>query len=352
MGLHLREHRRFTLIIPSESHKAHVMDVLRGYRLTQMLHVIARLGIPDRLADGPRTAPELALSAGADPAALFRLLRALASEGVLRQDSDGNFSLTEEWQTLRSDVDGSAHSAAMLYGEPFWWSAWGGLFASVRTGGTAFEQVHGVPLFEFLGANLDAARLFNAGMQSMTAERASAIAAAIDSSGARSLVDVAGGHGALAAAIVRGSPNLAVTLFDRPSVVDGARSMLSRLGVVDRCTLVGGDFFVSVPGGADIYTLKDVLHDWDDEKALTILRNVRGAMDGPARLVVIERIVPPGGEPSVSKLIDISMLVLTGGRERTEVEYRTLLASAGFCIQRVVRVDQETSIIEGKTPAS
>ncbi|MEP7304734.1 MAG: methyltransferase [Acidobacteriota bacterium] len=249
---------------------------------------------------------------------------------------------------LRSNIDGSAHSAAMLYGESFWWDAWGGLFESVRTGGTAFEQVHGVGFFEFVEANPDAASVFNAAMQSMTAERAAAIAAAIDTSGCRSLVDVGGGHGAFAAAIARCHPAVAVTLFDRPSVVDGARSTLSSLGVLDCCGFVIGDFFVFVPGGADIYTLKDIVHDWDDERALRILTNVRGAMSGSARLLVIERIVPPGGEPSVSKIVDMSMLVLTGGKERTDMEYRALLHSAGLRVRRVTRLDQETSIIEAE----
>ena len=241
-------------MMPCHSHHANVMNALRGYRVTQMLHVAAKLGVPDLLADGPRTATALARAAGADAAALYRLLRALASEGVFHQDTEGNFSLTEEWQALRSNVDGSAHSPAILFGESFWWDAWGGLFDSVRSGGTAFEQVHGVGFFEFLEANPDAACVFNAAMQSMTTERAAAIAAAIDMSGCRSLVDVGGGHGAFAAALACRHPEVAVTLFDRSSVVDGARSTLSSFGILDRCGVVVGDFFVFVPSGADIYS--------------------------------------------------------------------------------------------------
>lgn len=328
---------------------ARALDALLfGYRLTQLVHVAAKLGVADHLAEGPRTAAELAAKVGADAGALHRVLRALASLGIFTQDAGGAFGLTEEGERLRSDVPGSMRLPAITYGEPWWWQAWGGLFETVRTGRTAFDAVHGVDLFGYLAADERAAGLFNGIMHVMTTEQAAAVAAGYDFSSTRRLLDIGGGHGALAAAILRKNPQATAVLFDRPPVVEGAGPRLRELGVADRCSLVGGDFFVSVPEGADTITLKDIIHDWDDERALAILRNVRRAMAPDARLLLVERLIPPGNAPSPGKLVDITMLVLTGGRERTEDEYRALLRDAGFTTERVVSVGGETSVIEAR----
>ena len=323
-------------------------SLLFGYRLTQLVHVVATLGVADRLADGPRTAAELAPLVGANADALHRVLRALASLGIFSQDAEGRFGLTEEGQRLRADAPGSMRLPAITYGEPWWWRAWGGLLDAVRTGETAFDKVHGVDLFGYLSGDAHAAGLFNGIMHVMTTEQAAAIAAGYDFSETRRLLDIGGGHGALAAAILRRNPHATALLFDRPSVVEGAGARLAELGIADRCSLVGGDFFVSVPGGADTITLKDILHDWDDARALSILRNTRRAMDEGARLLLIERVLPPGDAPSPGKLVDITMLVLTGGRERTEEEYRALLEAAGFTLRRVVTINGETAVIEAR----
>jgi hypothetical protein len=319
--------------------------MLRGYRMTQMLHVIAKLGIADHLIDGPRTAEELAGLVGADIHALYRLIRALASLGLFEEDSDGRFALTEAGTNLRSDVPDSSRNAAVMYGEPWWWQAWGGLFDAVRTGKTAFHEAHKTDLFGFLRTDAHASSLFNACMQQMTTHEGAAIASAFDFSSTRKLIDVGGGHGALAAAVLATNPHVAMLLFDTPEVIGSARANLVALGIEHQCELAPGDFFTSVPAGGDTYTVKDILHDWNDERAGIILRNIRLAMSRTARLLVIERVIPVGNSPSPGKLVDISMLVLTGGKERTEREYRTLLTAAGFAVREIIVASGETSII-------
>ena len=320
-------------------------DLLRGYRTTQMLHVMAKLGVADQLINGPRTAGDLAALVGANTQALYRLLRALSSLGFLEEDGDGRFALTELGSNLRSDVADSFRNAFIMHGECWWWEAWGGLFDAVRTGRTAFNDIHQQGLFSFLRDDAEAANLFNACMRQMTAQEAAAIVSAFDFFSSRQIVDVGGGHGALARAILAKCPNVPMLLFDMPEVIETARANLEVLGIADQCELVGGDFFACVPGGGDTYTLKDILHDWDDDRATIILRNIRQAMRAGARLLVIERIIPPGNAPSAGKLVDITMLVLTGGKERTEGEYRTLLRAADFAVQEIVVASGETSII-------
>ncbi len=322
--------------------------LLSGYRLTQLMHVVAKLGVPDQLARRPQTVEELALAVGANADALHRVVRALDSVGIFDQAADGKVSLTEEGQRLRSDVADSMHVAAITYGEGWWWQAWGGLYDAVRTGGTAFDKVHGIDLFAYLAREPQAASLFDGIMHGMTTRVAAAVARLCDFSASRRLLDIGGGQGALAAAILRENPQMSAVLFDRPTVIERADKRLQELGIADRCELVGGDFFVSVPGGADTVTLKDIIHDWDDERSRAILSNIRRAMDKTARLLVIERLIPPGNAPSYGKLVDVTMLVLTGGRERTEDEYRALLASSGFTTRRVVPVSGETSVIEAE----
>lgn len=321
-------------------------SLLFGYRLTQLVHIVAKLGIADHLVDRSRTAADLATLVGANADALHRVLRALASLGIFQQDELGQFGLTSEGQRLRSDIPGSMRLPAITYGEPWWWQAWGGLFETVRTGVTAFDHVHGVDLFGYLSSDPRASSLFNGIMNAMTTEQAAAVAEGYDFSSTRKLLDVGGGHGALVAAILRRNPETTAVVFDRPSVVEGAVARLADHGIADRCSVIGGDFFVSVPSGADTITMKDIIHDWEDQRALAILRNVRRSMSDAARLLLIERLIPSGDAPSPGKLVDITMLALTGGRERTEEQYRSLLREAGFDTRRIVTVAGETSVIE------
>ncbi len=321
------------------------LSQMLAYNLTQMIYVAVKLGIPDLLVDGPKSVDELGAKSGAHPPSLYRLLRALASLDIFSEDTSGRFRLTPLSELLRSENPGSLRPFALAYGEPWWWSAWGNLLHSVQTGETAFVHVFQKSLFQFLSGDADAARIFNANMTAMTSEEAQAVVTAYDFSGTSFLVDVGAGQGSLAAAILRAHPQTRAIVFDSPSVIAGARTQLRAAEVGERCQMVGGSFFEWVPKGGDVYVLKDILHDWDDQNAIHILQNCRIAMRDSARLLVIERIITPGNEGAVGKLIDISMLVFTGGRERTEAEYRALLAPAGFQIKKVIPAG-ETNILE------
>lgn len=329
-----------------ESVDQQMSRMLGGYRVTQMLFVAAELGIADALANGPKSVDELATAAKAEPRALFRILRALAALGVFAERNDGTFELTPLARTLQSDVPGSVRPFALSYGAKWWWASFGSLLDSVRTGKPAFELVHGMGLFDYLDRHPDAASTFNANMTAMTGVEADAVANAYDFSGLHLLADIGGGHGTLSAAILKRQPRARALIFDRPSVIDGAASVLEGLGLRDRCELVPGDFFASIPAGADVYTLKDILHDWDDDRSTAILRNVRDAMGSGARLLVIERVIPPGNDPSIGKQVDITMLAMTGGLERSEAEYRQLLAQAGLRLGRVLPTSTPSSVLE------
>ncbi len=330
---------------PSET-AATRLNQLLTYQWTQMIHVVVKLGIPDLLVDGPRNADELAATVGAHPRSLYRLLRALASRGIFIEDAAGRFGLTPLSELLRSDVPGSFRPFALSYGEQWWWNAWGSLLQSVRTGETAFNLVHGMGLFEYLDRFPEAARIFYDNMTSMTASEAQAAVNSYDFSGTHLLVDVGSGHGALTSAILLAYPGIHAIAFDLPAVIEGAQAHFQTAGLADRCEVRAGSFFDSIPPGGDTYTLKDILHDWDDEQALAILRNCHSGMGHSARLLVIERVIPPGNEPMIGKLIDINMLVLSGGRERTQAEYRVLLEAAGFNLLGIFPTQADISILE------
>jgi hypothetical protein len=338
---HVRQLRQ-----PSEHH---LRDVLReqimGFRTTQMIHVAAKLGLADLLAVGSRSVEELALAVGAEPHALHRLLRALASLGIFAEDPAGDFTLTQQAELLRSDVQGSLRDVALLYGEDWVWQAYGNMTHSVRTGAPAFTKTHGQPLYGYLHAHPRAAARFNAAMTGFSSHETAAILEAYDFSDARSAVDIGGGHGALLAALLRAHPQMTGTLFDLPSVVAGASQVLSEIGIAERARTVAGDFFDEAPAGADLYVMKSVLHNWDDTDALRILSTCRAAMAPDARLLVIERVVPEGNAPAEAKLFDISMLVVAGGRERTEPEYRRLLDQAGLRPTRIGATRSPLSVI-------
>jgi len=319
---------------------------LLNYDTTQMLYVAAKLGIADQLGSGPRHADELAAAVGAHPRALYRVLRALSHVGVFAEDDQRNFRLTPMAELLRADAPGSLRAFALSYGESWWWTPWGRLLENVRTGKTAFDQAMGQGLFEYLAQHPDAAAIFNANMTSMTARELPEIVTTYDFGGEGVLVDVGGGHGALVSAILQAGGRAKAVLFDQPAVIDGARAHLAAAGVADRCTLVAGSFFESIPPGGDTYTLKDIIHDWDDERAVAILRNCRRAMAMNAKLLLIERVLPSDGEPAIGKMIDVTMMVQTGGLERTEEEYRVLLEQAGFGLRRVVFTHSAASVLE------
>jgi SAM-dependent methyltransferase len=314
---------------------------------SRAVQVTAKLGLADLLAGGPRPPADLADATGTDPDALYRLLRALAGLGVFATDAEGRFRLTRMGECLRTDMPGSVHGFAVMLGEPESWRPWGELEHSIRTGRPAFDRVFGEPIFDYFSKHPEAARLFDEGMSSRSAQEAAAFVAAYDLSGVVTVVDVAGGRGGLLAAVLRVNAGARGVLFDLPHVTEGAREALAVAGLTDRCHVEAGNFFERVPEGGDVYLLHKVVHDWEDDRARAILANCRAAMRPGGRLLMLEAVVPPGDAPHLSKLLDMTMMVLPGGRERTTLEYEALLASAGLRLVRVVPTASEAvSVVE------
>ena len=320
--------------------------LIHGCVSTQLVCVAARLGIADLLADGPKDAGALAEATGAHPDALRRVLRASATLGIFAERGDGTFALTDISRLLRSGASGSLRASAIMYGEEWYWRPFGELLHSVMTGETAFDHVFGKGFFDYLGHHPEAAATFDHAMTNFTRDHAEAVVKAYDFSGLRQVVDVGGGHGSLLAAILKSSPSATGVLFDQPSVVAGAPAVLEAEGVTDRCGLVSGDMFESVPAGGDAYVLKWIIHDWDDARAIAILKICREAIADDGRVLLIERVLAPPGEVSQGTRGDITMMALMGGRERTEAEFRGLLAASGLRLARVVPTTIELSVIE------
>ncbi len=317
-----------------------------GYRLSQAFSVVAKLGIADLLKDGAKSVDDLARTTGAHPPSLHRVLRLLASEGVFAETDPGRFELTPLAEPLRGDARESLRARAIFDGEECNWRAWGSLLHSVATGEPAFDHVHGAGLFSYLSRHPAAAAHFDALMTEQTTPWARAVVEAYDFSGIGTLVDVGGGYGALLAAILAAHPPMRGILYDLPHVIAAARPKLEATSVADRCDAIGGNFFEAVPEGGDAYVLKQILHDWDDDRCETILRNCRRVTPKGGRLLVVEALIPPGNEPGYAKFMDLMMLALLTGRERTEEEYRRLLEATGFALSRVVRTPAEVSVIE------
>ena len=307
-----------------------------GYWVTQALRAAALLGVADQLAPGPQTVAALAAATGAVPRHLYRLLRALAGLGVFAETAEGRFMLTPLAEPLRSDVAGSVRWLLILIGDPEQYRSWEALVHSVTTGECAFDHVFGASLFDYLALHPEAAATFDRAMTGVIAEAARAIVAAYDVSGFAHIVDVGGGVGTLLAALLQANPAARGTLLDLPHVTEQAHGFLQAAGVHRRVDVVAGDFFQAVPAGGDLYLLGSILHDWEDEQALAILRRCRQAMAPGTRLLLVVLVVPSGNTPSLSKLLDLHMMLITGGCERTEAEHRALLTQSGFELLRVI----------------
>ena len=312
-----------------------------GIVAAQAIHAAAKLRIPDMLASGPKTAAELASESGAHAPALERLLRALSSLEMFSRTPDGRFRNTPLTEALRADHPQSQRDAALFLPAAFLWRPLGELEQSVRTGEPAFERIFGQSFFQYLGTHPQDAAVFNAAMTQGVAWTSPALLAAYDFSRFERLVDVGGGEGALLRDIVSATPGLRGVLFDLPQVVARAPEVLTS-EVAARCEVVGGDFFQSVPEGADAYLLKGVIHDWQDEDAVKILRNTRRAIRAEGTLLLIEGLADSPARPV--GVFDLLMLVV-GGRERTEGDFRSLLAATGFAISRIIPTEA-TSVIE------
>lgn len=327
------------------------VDTLRqfimGFRLTQLIYVAAKLALADHLQAQPQTPAQLAEIVDADPHALYRLLRALASVGIFAEQADGTFTSTPRASLLQADVLGSLRNVALLYGDEWYWQAYGRMLFSVQTGRPAFEAVHGAPLFAYMQQHPAEETVFHNAMTGFSAHEATAILAAYDFGGVQRVVDVGGGQGTLLAAILHAHPQLSGVLFDLASVIAQAQSFIGEQGLSERCSYVSGDFLAAVPAGGDLYLLKSVIHNWDDTASINILRNCRAAMGEHGRLVLAERVIPDGNTPAEAKLFDINMLVVIGGQERTEAEYRVLFQAAGLRLTRVLATRTALSLVEG-----
>jgi hypothetical protein len=324
-----------------------MLQLLNGHCVEQALHVAAVLGIADLLADGAKSVAEVASATGAHGPSLYRVLRMLAGIGVFDEGADGRFALTPLGATLRSDVPDSVRDRAIYYGSPEMWQAWGSLRHAVMTGESPFEHTHGVPFYDYLARHPGVGAPFNRYMTRTSEQHNTAIVASYDFSSLGTLVDVGGGHGATLAAILQRHPALRGILYDLPQVV-GQAGRLEAAGLAGRCTVIGGDMLVAVPAGGDAYLIKWVLMDRPDAVAVRVLGNCAAVMGDDGKVLVVEMVMPSGGGPSFSKVMDVQMLLLFGGgRIRTEAEFRDLFAAAGLRLTRVIPTPSPNSIFEG-----
>jgi hypothetical protein len=325
-------------------------QLVNGYQVTQAIYVAVTLRLPDLLADGPRTAADLAVEVDADPRSLYRLLRALGSLGILAEERHGDgrsFALTEMGQLLRSDIPGSLAGWAGFVARPYHWDAWGDLLHTVCTGQEAFAARHdGESVWTWRERHPEESRIFDRAMSAIATGVASRLADAYDFTRFGSLVDLGGGDGTMLATVLPRHPPLRGVLFDLPHVVAGARAVLAAAGVADRCDIVAGSFFEHVPSGGEAYILKSILHDWDDTASTHLLQRVHEASQPGAALLIVERTLADVDPSPVAAMSDLNMMVNTGGAERTMTEWMVLIGSGGFDLTRSVDIGQGWSVLE------
>ncbi|MFI7065182.1 methyltransferase [Kribbella sp. NPDC050124] len=319
--------------------------LVTGYQVSQAVHVAASLGLSDLLADGPKTAAELAEATGADPGSLTRLMRALVTVGLYVSDGE-RFANTELGDAFRIDAPRSVAGWARAVGRQHHWQAYASLEHSIRTGENAFEAVHGEPVWAYFAKHPDEQTIFAAAMTDLSRAVADAVVEAYDFGRFGTVVDVGGGRGMLLAAVLSGYPSVNGVLFDQSDVVAGAHELLSAAGVAQRCRVVGGSFFDAVPEGGDAYLLKSVIHDWPDAESVEILRTCRRSMPGHGRLLLVEQLLDESPDPVRTAFSDLTMLVMAGGQERTTDEYRSLLATAGFDLTSTAATGSDVFILE------
>ena len=322
-----------------------LLRIAQGYQLSQALYVAAKLGVADCLGGGPLDIETIARTVGARPGELRRVLRCLVAAGVFVEHADGSFDLNDVAAGLQANAPARTSDVVINFGEEMY-RAFGELLYTVRTGQTAFDAVYGQPLFDYYASHPEAEASGSARMAARSLPVTTALAALDLFDGVSSIVDVGGGNGTVVAALLHAHADLRGVLFERPTVLRLAQDHLAAMGVANRCVVVAGDFFESVPPGAELYILKSILHDWDDERCVTILRNCRDAMQDSARLAIVEILLPeqvsadPGLVPAT--LLDLIMLTYAGGRERTEREFAALLAEVGL------RLDRKLALVTGQ----
>jgi len=325
-----------------------MLALLTSFWISRLLFVVAKLGVADVLVEGPMSVEAIAEKVGAHPAFLRRALRALASVDVFAEGASGRFRLTPLAQTLRSDQPDSLRAFALMIASDYNWKAWNILEQAVTRGVNAFEEANGAPFFKYLEQHPHEDQIFSASMAGLSAMENAAIAKAYRYGQLRRLVDVGGAHGHLLATILERHPELQGVLYDQPQVIAQALvdSYLNAPEVRARCEAVGGDFFVSVPAGGDAYIMKYILHDWDDERCVRILKNCRNVMVPDGRVLAVEYVIAPGNRADWAKLVDVNMMVTLGGRERTREEFHDLFARAGLRLKRVIPTESPLSILE------
>ena len=322
-----------------------LMQLINGYRVSQALHVAATLGVADQLKDGPKSHDALAQACGVHPTSLYRLLRALAAVGVFHETGNKEFSLTPLGVCLTSDAPRSPRNYARWIGTPGQWESWGNLLHSIKSGESACRFTHGVDAWTYRARNPEERAIFDSAMTANSRSEAQAALEAYDFSRFDCVVDVGGGQGLLLKEILLACPATRGILFDQSQVIASADHMLASVGLAQRCRIVAGSFFESVPEDGDVYVMKAILHDWDDRASIDILRTCRRAMSPTATLVVIERVVGPPNEVPEGKFSDLNMMVQYGGLERTRQEFHQLLKSGGFKMTEVVPTRSHLSII-------
>lgn len=324
-------------------------QLVSGFRTTQMVLAVTQLKIPDLVATGPRSADDLAASTGVQADPLRRILRCLVTVGVFTETPEGHFGATPVSECLRDQPGSMRAQALMLPTEGY--VPFADLMHSLKTGESAFEHVFGMTHWEQLATDPERSAIFNTAMQSGTERIQAAVVKAWDFKGLRSFVDVGGGRGTMTAALLKANPHLKAIVFDLAPGLAESEAYLKSQGVHDRCELVSGNFFESVPSGHDAYLLKQIVHDWGDEKATEILATCRKAMGDGSRLILVERVMPVRAEESADAravfMTDIQMLVMFGSRERTEVEYGALMQKAGLRLTRVIPTSSVFQLIEG-----
>lgn len=324
-----------------------------GHYIAQVVYVAAQLRLADLLANGPRSAEDLAREAGVHAPSLYRLQRVLAAHGVLDEVAPGQFALTPVGAYLRSDDPGSMRDAVLMWGSEHFWQSVGDLLHCIQTGDNAVQHLLGVATpFEYYQTHPELGAMMNAGWAALAHGYPEEVAAAYDFSQINTLVDVGGNRGQVLAPILQAYPALHAILYDLPNVVAAAAPFLEAAGVADRCTLVGGDMFVEIPEGGDVYMLSRVIHDWDDAKAASILLAARKAMRPDTTVLIIERVLPAllDQSPNVQVTLqsDLNMLLRLGGRERTDAEYEALLGITGFVVERVVTTPSGYSVVQAR----
>lgn len=319
--------------------------VASSYVMAQALYAAAKLGVADHLAAGAQHIDALAAATDSHAPSLYRLMRALSAARVFVEDDQRRFALTPHGETLRSDVPGSIRAAIVWIGEPMHYRSCGELLASVKSGLPAFERLFGLPYFDYFKANPEAGRVFGAGMACFSEMEEEPIAKAYEFPAGARVVDVGGGRGGFLAQVLMANPSLRGLLYDMPDIVKEPVP-LQAAGLLERCEIRAGSFFEAVPPGGDIYVLKRVLHDWDDDVCLALLRRCRAVMGAESRLLVVDAVIPPGNDFHPGKLVDLMMLTVTG-RERTEAEFQELFRAAGLKLTRVIPTPRPLSFVEG-----